>query len=44
MLTLIDLTTINKNQKWLKIFGTDFSISLPKGVSTETINDEKEDE
>lgn len=43
MLTLIDLTTINKKQRWLKIYGKDFSISLPKDVSAESINDEKED-
>lgn len=43
MLTLIDLTTINKKQRWLKIYGKDFSISLPKEISTETINDESED-
>lgn len=42
MLTLIDLTTINKKQRWLKIYGKDFSISLPKDVSTASV-DESED-
>lgn len=34
MVTLIDITTLPKGKRWLKIYGSDFSVCMPKSVPT----------